>query len=48
MNDKDRAIIRMFTAGCSAYLLKDMSPDVLEKAIHAVYKDGYLTMITGI
>lgn len=41
MNDKDRAIIKMFSAGCCAYLLKDMSPDILEKALHAVYKDGY-------
>ena len=41
MNDKERAIIRMFNAGCCAYLLKDMSPEVLEKAIHSVYRDGY-------
>jgi DNA-binding NarL/FixJ family response regulator len=41
MNDKDRAIIRMFNAGCCAYLLKGMSPDVLEKAIYSVHKEGY-------
>ena len=27
MNDKDGAIIKMFKAGCSAYLLKDVHPD---------------------
>jgi DNA-binding NarL/FixJ family response regulator len=41
MNDKDRSVIRMFGAGCCAYLLKDMSPTVLEKAIHSVHTQGY-------
>lgn len=41
MNDKDGAIIRMFKAGCCAYLLKDVHPSVLEKALHEVYQKGY-------
>ncbi|MDB5206700.1 MAG: response regulator transcription factor [Flavisolibacter sp.] len=41
MNDKDTAIIKMFKAGCCAYLLKDVHPSVLEKALHEVYKKGY-------
>jgi DNA-binding NarL/FixJ family response regulator len=41
MNDKDGAIIKMFKAGCCAYLLKDVHPTVLEKALHEVYTKGY-------
>lgn len=41
MNDKDGAIIKMFKAGCCAYLLKDVHPAVLEKALHEVYTKGY-------
>ena len=41
MNDKDHMIIKMFKAGCCAYLLKDVHPAVLEKALHAVYSNGY-------
>lgn len=41
MNDKDGSIIRMFRAGCCAYLLKDVHPSVLEKALHEVYTKGY-------
>ena len=41
MNDKDGAIIKMFKAGCCAYLLKDVHPSVLEKALHEVYTKGY-------
>ena len=41
MNDNDNAIIKMFKAGCSAYLLKDVHPTVLEKALHQVYVKGY-------
>lgn len=41
MNDKDNAIIRMFRAGCCAYLLKDVHPTVLGKALHEVYTKGY-------
>ena len=41
MNDKDGAIIKMFKAGCCAYLLKDVHPAVLEKALHEVHSKGY-------
>lgn len=41
MNDKDGAIIKMFKAGCCAYLLKDVHPAVLEKALHQVHEYGY-------
>lgn len=41
MNDKETAIIKMFKAGCCAYLLKDVHPTVLEKALHEVYNKGY-------
>lgn len=41
MNDKDNAIIKMFRAGCCAYLLKDVHPTVLEKALHQVHEQGY-------
>ena len=41
MNDKDNAIIKMFKAGCCAYLLKDVHPAVLEKALKEVYTKGY-------
>ncbi len=41
MNDKDGSIIKMFKAGCCAYLLKDVHPSVLEKALHEVYTKGY-------
>lgn len=41
MNDKDGAIIRMFKAGCCAYLLKDVHPTVLEKALHEVHTKGW-------
>ena len=41
MNDKDNSIIKMFKAGCCAYLLKDVHPVVLEKALNEVYTNGY-------
>lgn len=41
MNDKDQSIIRMFKAGCCAYLLKDVHPLELEKALTQVYEQGY-------
>jgi len=41
MNDKDRAIIDMFKAGCCAYLLKDTHPTELEKAMKEVRTKGY-------
>lgn len=47
MNDKDNAIIKMFKAGCCAYLLKDVHPAVLEKALHEVYTKGYYNADTA-
>lgn len=41
MNDDDKTIIKMIKAGCCAYLLKDTSPDELEKALHQVSDKGY-------
>ena len=41
MNDKESAIIKMFRAGCCAYLLKDVHPLVLQKALNEVYNNGY-------
>lgn len=41
MNDKEGTIINMFKAGCYAYLLKDVHPTVLEKALHDVSEKGY-------
>lgn len=41
MNDKDNAIIRMFRGGCCAYLLKDVHPTELGKALHQVHLKGY-------
>lgn len=41
MNDQEESIIRMFRAGCCAYLFKDMAPQELEKALDRVYTKGY-------
>jgi DNA-binding NarL/FixJ family response regulator len=40
VNDDDLTIISMLRAGCCAYLLKDMHPDELEKALHEVSETG--------
>lgn len=47
MNDKDKAIISMFRAGCCAYLLKDTHPTELEKALQEVKTKGYYNADTG-
>lgn len=47
MNDKDSSIIHMFKAGCCAYLLKDIHPSVLEKALHQVFEKGYYNTDSG-
>lgn len=47
MNDKENAIIKMFKAGCCAYLLKDVHPTVLERALHEVYSRGYYNVDTA-
>lgn len=41
MNDKDNAIISMIKAGCCAYLLKDIHPNELEKALLEIDSKGY-------
>ncbi len=41
MKDDDTTIINMIKAGCCAYLLKDIHPDQLEKALFEVYHKGY-------
>lgn len=41
MKDDDTTIINMIKAGCCAYLLKDIHPDELEKALLQVYHKGY-------
>lgn len=39
--DDDGSIIGMLKAGCCAYLLKDIHPDELEKALNEVNEKGY-------
>jgi len=39
--DKDSTIINMLKAGCCAYLLKDIHPDELEKALNEIHTKGY-------
>src|SRR5882724_6303084 len=41
MKDDDITIINMLRAGCCAYLLKDIHPDELEKALVEIYSKGY-------
>lgn len=41
MKDDDETIISMIKAGCCAYLLKDIHPDELDKALHEIYTKGY-------
>ena len=41
MKDDDTTIIRMLKAGCCAYLLKDIHPDELEKALHEINSKGF-------
>ena len=41
MKEDDTSVINMIKAGCCAYLLKDIHPDELEKALHEVFKKGY-------
>jgi DNA-binding NarL/FixJ family response regulator len=39
--DDDATVISMIRAGCCAYLLKDMHPAELEKALYEIYDKGY-------
>jgi len=41
MKDDDATIISMIKAGCCSYLLKDIHPEELNKALHEIYKKGY-------
>jgi DNA-binding NarL/FixJ family response regulator len=41
LKDDDASIISMIKAGCCAYLLKDIHPDELEKALLEVHTRGY-------
>ncbi|KIC95519.1 LuxR family transcriptional regulator [Flavihumibacter solisilvae] len=40
MKDDDQTIIKMIRAGCCAYLIKDINPEDLEKALLEVYETG--------
>jgi len=41
MKDDDTTIIAMIKAGCCAYLLKDIHPGELEKALTEIHTKGY-------
>lgn len=41
MTDDDATIIQMLKAGCCAYLLKDIHPLELERALGQIHADGY-------
>jgi DNA-binding NarL/FixJ family response regulator len=41
MKDDDATILTMLYAGCCAYMLKDMHPDELEKAIYEINTKGF-------
>jgi len=41
MKDDDDTILGMIRNGCCAYLLKDIHPYELEKALHEVHTKGY-------
>ena len=41
MKDDDTSVINMIRAGCCAYLLKEIHPNELEKALNEIYKSGY-------
>ena len=41
MKDDDTTVINMIKAGCCAYLLKDIHPNELEKALTEIHSKGY-------
>lgn len=41
MKDEDKAIIHMIQAGCCAYLLKDIHPFELERALKEIQEKGF-------
>ena len=47
VNDSDKAIIGMIRAGCCAYLLKDIHPVELEKALDEIHNKGFYNADAG-
>lgn len=47
MKDDDTTIIAMLKAGACAYLLKDIHPDTLEKALLEIYNSGFYNADTA-
>lgn len=47
MNDNDKDIISMIRAGCCAYLLKDIHPYELEKALDEINAKGFYNADAG-
>lgn len=47
MNDSDKDIINMIKAGCCAYLLKDIHPTELEKALEEINAKGFYNADAG-
>lgn len=47
VNNSDKAIISMIRAGCCAYLLKDIHPNELEKALDEINSKGFYNADAG-
>lgn len=47
MKDDDATIINMIKAGCCAYLLKDIYPEELKKALNEIHKNGFYNADTA-
>ena len=41
IKDDDDSVLKMIKGGCCAYLLKDMNPEELERALHEINDKGY-------
>lgn len=41
MKEDDKSVLAMLRQGCCAYLLKDIHPNELEKAIYEIHQRGY-------
>ena len=46
-NDDDTTVINMLRAGCCSYLLKDIHPIELEKALNEIHSTGYYNADTA-
>ena len=46
MNTDDMSLIGMIRNGCCSYLMKDISPAELQKALHEVHEKGYYSTDT--